>query len=610
MKPSALLFCALGVLVALRTQAWADTTCNSGFDTGTDPNDCNAGVDCPMENGIHPIYCRAILCDDFDRWCVGVPQCPPEPPNNCVYVTGNPVGPAVNDVNLRKLWRRTSFNELPGDYNELAGTETKVEPPNYNTTTGEWKLATGASEPQGMRYPNGGSDGDDAGQESVDLRPWIEVKHGVENSTIKGTDAAPLILSYTMSSGIQGASGMGYNTGYMELAFQTNTIPDPDAPPSYPAEPEDDSRTPMDFVRQGDDIGGDPEGCFTCYNLCPGPNFGPHISWQTVCQAYVRSPLCPPDPVEPHIWNVLAVGCNALLDTNPCHCENPADQVPYNSHLSFFDGYKWMILSSSNVAGYTGTFTYGDKRDDVTITVKSSTVDIYHRANVSGTHNCVGGFCTGGGLVGGKPCTANNQCKFVESYRTGIPRQYPGVFNRLRVGTAIACELRDYAYQCIVVGGASEGGVRRPLRMGEPRCDGGGLQQNKAGNLIFDNVFLKDGLPGGAQTGACCNDGACTEVLQAACTGSFSGEGSTCANEVCCPEPWADTDNDGDVDMDDHGAFQTCYTGDVTGLTGQCTCFDKDHNNKLDEDDFTAFTNCFTGPTVQFIAANLPNCLP
>lgn len=79
-----------------------------------------------------------------------------------------------------------------------------------------------------------------------------------------------------------------------------------------------------------------------------------------------------------------------------------------------------------------------------------------------------------------------------------------------------------------------------------------------------------------------------------------------------CNDPFADIDNDGDVDQSDFGRWQLCYTG--AGQLWQdpvCDCFDRDdvnNNNQygrisdgdgdLDLDDFAAFQVCLSGPNV------------
>ncbi|UCD27616.1 MAG: hypothetical protein JSV03_10930 [Planctomycetota bacterium] len=74
-----------------------------------------------------------------------------------------------------------------------------------------------------------------------------------------------------------------------------------------------------------------------------------------------------------------------------------------------------------------------------------------------------------------------------------------------------------------------------------------------------------------------------------------------------CNDPFADHDEDGDVDQDDFAEFQLCYTGD--GDPGgifdpdNCKCFDKEPSggdDDVDENDFNPFQNCAatSGPKV------------
>ena len=81
---------------------------------------------------------------------------------------------------------------------------------------------------------------------------------------------------------------------------------------------------------------------------------------------------------------------------------------------------------------------------------------------------------------------------------------------------------------------------------------------------------------------------------------------------VCCDDPFADDDVDGDVDQDDFARFQECFTGsgwDVY-VAGHCKCFDRNNDSKVDENDFAAFTNCVTGPEVPWTQAGTPACVP
>ncbi len=71
---------------------------------------------------------------------------------------------------------------------------------------------------------------------------------------------------------------------------------------------------------------------------------------------------------------------------------------------------------------------------------------------------------------------------------------------------------------------------------------------------------------------------------------------SPCIN----PELLFDTDNDGDVDQQDFGLFQSCYTGpdDPLGVFDMptCRCMDADWDFDVDEDDYDVFEGCASGP--------------
>jgi len=61
----------------------------------------------------------------------------------------------------------------------------------------------------------------------------------------------------------------------------------------------------------------------------------------------------------------------------------------------------------------------------------------------------------------------------------------------------------------------------------------------------------------------------------------------------------ADFDNDGDVDQDDFGHFQACYTGpDVVQESCECINARLDDDLDVDEDDLAIFTACRSGPAI------------
>jgi len=110
-------------------------------------------------------------------------------------------------------------------------------------------------------------------------------------------------------------------------------------------------------------------------------------------------------------------------------------------------------------------------------------------------------------------------------------------------------------------------------------------------------------------TGACClpDSSVCAEMTGSECTmlgGDFRGYNTTCAEKwaECCHDPFADADGDTDVDQDDFGVFQACFTGANPSPGAfdpeMCRCLDLDENSAVDEDDYGAFELCASGPDV------------
>lgn len=71
-----------------------------------------------------------------------------------------------------------------------------------------------------------------------------------------------------------------------------------------------------------------------------------------------------------------------------------------------------------------------------------------------------------------------------------------------------------------------------------------------------------------------------------------------------CATPFANTDGDLDVDHDDFGVFQTCFSGPGRPAHSNCECFDRPEagfprgDNDVDGDDFKAFSGCRSGPGI------------
>jgi len=500
-------------------------------------------------------------------------------------------------MKIRDKWPRTSRTNDTGD---LCGIEFKGEEDTRYLTSG----------PFGTRDPFG-----QLGQATVDLTGDIQYTFGPEFDAAMGTDENPLVLRFDMCGGVPSNLHVQYDIGYMELFLDTGQP--------------NQNRAPMDHVLVGEEE--DPinnPGCISCFNTCePDQDPSVHVPWPFVWQSYEDRPETPVSaspPLQTNVRTAIAVGCNALLDNNPCHCETSANQKPRNEYLSFYDGLMWRVINplhpgpggetlewwTDGVPADANYFRLGGKNNTVTLTIKRDTVDIALRTKISGD--------------------------WVQCTVTGIKRQYLGEFNKLHGGAAIGCEL-DNNGNC--------DGNRKCMSLSYDRCDGGGKTQDGHKWLVFDGVAVAGGR-GAVQEGACClADGSCDVMLPDPCAdagGLFGGPGTICDESSCrgacclptsdcvetehnacpgefqglqtdcaaadcpCPTPFADGDVDGDVDQEDFAVMQECFTGPgPTTVVGQCECFDRDNggtgDDDVDTDDYAAFEVCATGPGVPVI---------
>ncbi len=76
---------------------------------------------------------------------------------------------------------------------------------------------------------------------------------------------------------------------------------------------------------------------------------------------------------------------------------------------------------------------------------------------------------------------------------------------------------------------------------------------------------------------------------------------------VACPTPFADADEDGDIDGTDFAILQLCI-GD-NPLPDECRCFDTDTSGGIDAADVADFVDCATGPGVLHVNNPNPNCI-
>lgn len=136
---------------------------------------------------------------------------------------------------------------------------------------------------------------------------------------------------------------------------------------------------------------------------------------------------------------------------------------------------------------------------------------------------------------------------------------------------------------------------------------GAGLNESNQGGselkVIFDYVRLEQGNTVGISPEDCQNGV------------DDDGDGQTdCADLECqavpicqCPNPVYDVDADGDVDQEDFGAFQLCFTGSnispdaFAALSRECRCMDRtgpggSPDEVIDMHDLNVFTICATIP--------------
>jgi hypothetical protein len=129
--------------------------------------------------------------------------------------------------------------------------------------------------------------------------------------------------------------------------------------------------------------------------------------------------------------------------------------------------------------------------------------------------------------------------------------------------------------------------------------------------VLFDNVEVWQGTGSNLVVNGDFEDGselwACENpaLHQDDCEASFWLE-SDVQIPPPCPDPFADTDDDGDVDQDDFAVLQACFTGDLGPfeLPEECLCFDRpgppNGDDDVDQGDLAAFEVCAltSGPGV------------
>ncbi|MBI4580376.1 MAG: hypothetical protein HY718_11780, partial [Planctomycetes bacterium] len=270
--------------------------------------------------------------------------------------------------------------------------------------------------------------------------------------------------------------------------------------------------------------------------------------------------------------NALAFGMVAILDQNPCDTDprgGGSPGVPFGHVPAVYDGHDWIPMSLANFpagvptapptatvlgidpppwSGYMGT-GLPPNLEPATTDPESTKRFTYARIDVWTDYMTV--------VWGVK--------QYDSIWVATLPRKYKGGFKALYAGNS-ACVQPAYLF-------------------------------------YFDTVLLNGGRFSDTTEpyGACCAPGGCTEVTSAdECSEGTFTPWTRCDSPgyLCCPIPWADTDNDGDVDSDDFAKLQRCYTGDQTGVASDCKCLDHNKDNKIDTTDVGLFAGCATGPGI------------
>ena len=418
-------------------------------------------------------------------------------------------------------------------------------------------------------------------------------------NSVNGTDAKPLYLKVYWY--YQGTYAMEHFLPmYSELSLGAD-------------------RAPTDYILQ------------TCVNA-RGP-------YPTICQQEpINVPAirgnyptaeCPNYNTHPFpVHAAIAVGMMAFIDRNPCADNHEGEVSPMTWHVSFFDGQQWRQLLSTGVGcgswidqcdppGVVGTncgcnqgweTTYNKPDDNnkdwvqfYELAIKTSTVEIKHYMK----------------------WRALNDYDKDGPWESLVskPRYYTGPFNTYRQGVAPGCELDpadtsngkgvwDCKANTVREPFGKWIGLRRAGDIPPPPCPA--WSEAAWYQSWADNPVVWGGEP---DTGACClPDLTCEEDKSPSYCEGVSGDfhgGKSCAEVyACCPDLFADSDRDGDVDQVDFAAFQLCYTGSGGGVPPGCECWNRDKNNGVDYNDFTAFNDCWTGPNVPFDPENPGSCVP
>ncbi len=477
------------------------------------------------------------------------------------------------------------------------------------------------------------------------LRAWDEPNP----NAVQGTDEHPLtLIFYLDDSGNPLNARSILNNGYVELNL-------------------DDEHAPTDYIWRGKRDktyeSGDPECCVQGPYpiICQQKREVNEGNLEQAEDLQYLNDHCPSlvPPFDPQAgtgktWPAIAFGFLAIGSKDPCTCmeQGVGAHIPTMNHPMLFDGNVWRELRNGRgtaLAECPPSWGPGDPKLAGPETMMQD----------SGTGSC-GDFSLGGGshMVYLKLTTnriliwmrTKNSDDSPNDYCGAFDRVYKGAFNRVAVGVGPGCELQDKATQGDSYSCKVGGTPKRCLTYASNTTDGPSPQYTDGyWRTQLDSMSLLDGVlvhhtyegaccmsngsctimldtacatAGGsfmgagtfcdACNGACCQPrGVCTETTVNACPGIFHGYGSQCGTDdrLCCPTPFADWDQDHDMDVDDFGILQKCLTIGGGQISAGCICFDHNDDGQIDQTDLESFLDCATGPAV-VTESPIPGCTP
>jgi hypothetical protein len=228
------------------------------------------------------------------------------------------------------------------------------------------------------------------------------------------------------------------------------------------------------------------------------------------------------------------------------------------------------------------------------------------------------GACHGLGIL---ECGDFNACNGEEGVDplTGCTPGEPLLCNDLCAGESFIC---DPTFGCLVSAGLD---CDQPNDCFDGSCtdDGCVIETSDCddGNPCTQDIC--DGIGGCTHTplpdGEVCDDGTACTIGESCMAGTCGGgqvvecgecqacnaETGECSVSTCTPDPcgvpFADGDKDGDVDQNDFGLWQRCFSGPGPEEWPDpiaCGCFDRDGDTDVDQEDFGAFQICISGAAI------------